>query len=83
MENKSEHIYRLRKILMATLALYVGQNDDLDDSHVLGAVSATLCDALLIKGVPFDDDLIETLRKTYAVCEIQHAMMDKEKETVQ
>ena len=83
MENKSEHIHRIRKILMASLAFYVGQNDDLDDSQVLGAIGATLCDVLIIKGVPFDDDLINTIRTTYAVCEIQHAMMDKEKETVQ
>ena len=83
MENKSEHIHRLRKILMTALAFYVGQNDDLDDSQVLGAIGATLCDALLIKGVAFDEGLIDTLRKTYAVCEIQYAMMDKENNSVQ
>lgn len=83
MTNKSKHIYHLRKMLMNTLAFYAGQHENVDDTHLMGAISAVLCDALIVKGVPFDDDLIDTLRKTYTVCEIQHAMTDKKNNSVQ
>lgn len=77
------HIHQIRQSIMMTLAVYVNAHNDVDDSAMLGALSACLCDALIIRGQPLNDEVIDVIRKTYEVCELQHAMTEKHGETVQ
>lgn len=77
-EINSNHIYRLRKMMMAMLTLYAHQNDDLDDAAVLGAMAAVLCQMLVIRGNTIDEDVLHVLRETYKLVEIEHAMSEKE-----
>lgn len=81
--DNTPHISNLRSIIMLTLAAYAKTHDDVEDTHMVGALAAGLCDALIIKGMPLDDEVLDTIRKTYDLCEIQHAMMDKENNSVQ
>ena len=77
-EIKANHIYRLRKMLMAVLALYAQNEEDVDDASVLGALAAVLCQALVIRGNTIDDDVLHVLRETYKLVEIEYAMNEKE-----
>jgi len=77
------HIHQIRQSIMMTLAVYVNAHNDVDDSAMLGALSACLCDALIIRGQPLNDEVIDVIRKTYEVCELQYAMTEKQGETVQ
>lgn len=77
------HIGTLRNLIMRTLALYAATHDDVNDAQMVGAISACLCDALIIKGAAFDDEVIDCIRKTYEVCAIQRAMTEKEESSVQ
>jgi len=77
------HIHSIRSAVMMTLSLYARAHDDVNDSAMIGALAACLCDALLIRGVEFDDSVIDVIRKTYDVCALQHAMQEKQGETVQ
>lgn len=79
-DQKTNHVYQLRKLLMAALALYADTNkgDELDDSCILGALAAVLCHALIVRGNEIDEQVIDVLRRTYEVVEIEHAMQEKE-----
>lgn len=77
-EIKANHIYRLRKMLMAVLALYAQNEEDVDDASVLGAMAAVLCQMLVIRGNTIDEDVLHVLRETYKLVEIEHAMSEKE-----
>lgn len=77
------HISNLRSIIMLTLAAYAKTHDEVTDTDMVASLAACLSDALIIKGMRFDDEVIDTIRKTYDLCEIQHAMMDKENNSVQ
>lgn len=77
-EIKANHIHRLRKMLMAVLALYAKNEEDVDDASVLGALAAVLCQALVLRGQTIDDDILYVLRETYKLVEIEHAMNEKE-----
>ena len=77
-ETKANHIYRLRKMLMAVLALYAQNEEDVDDASVLGAMAAVLCQMLVIRGNTIDEDVLHVLRETYKLVEIEHAMSEKE-----
>jgi hypothetical protein len=82
-ETKTPHVHNIRKTVMATLALYAHLHEDVDDAAMLGALSACLCDALIVRGQPLNDETVAVIRKTYEVCELQHAMAEKHGETVQ
>lgn len=77
------HVHHIRQAVMMTLSLYAHANDDVTDASMVGALAACLCDALIIRGAELDDDTIDVIRKTYDVCALQHAMKEKEGETVQ
>lgn len=83
MTDKVNHVHQLRHAIMTTLSLYARVHDDVNDTQMAAALSACLCDALIIKGQPFNEDLIDVIRKTYEVCELQYAMTEKNGETVQ
>ena len=83
LDKQATHIANLRGLIMRTLAAYAGRHDGVTDDHLLAALAACLCDALIIKEIPFDDDVVNTIRKTYELCEIQHAMTDKANNSVQ
>ena len=82
MSNKDNHIARLRAILRASMALYAASNEGVDDSHLMSALSAVLCEALIVREVPLEP-AIETIRKTYEVVEMEMAMREKEESSVQ
>ena len=82
MSNKDNHITRLRTILRVSMALYVGNNEGVEDPQLMGALAAVLCEALLVREVPIDD-AIETIRKTYEVVQMEMAMKEKEESSVQ
>ena len=77
------HIHQIRQAVMMTLSVYAHAHNDVDDSAMLGALSACLCDALIIRGQPLNDEVLDVIRKTYEVCELQYAMTEKQGETVQ
>lgn len=81
-ENKP-HIHSIRGAVMMTLSLYARAHDDVTDAAMVGALAACLCDALIIRGHELDDATIDVIRKTYEVCALQHAMQEKQGETVQ
>lgn len=83
MDNEATHIGSIRNAIMRTLALYAAVNDDVQDSQMVAALAACLCDALIIKGAQFSDELVDSIRKTYEVCEIQRAMDEREENSVQ
>lgn len=83
MTDKTPHIHRIREAVMMTLSVYAHAHESVTDAEMLGALSACFCEALVIKGVPLSDELFDTLRKTYDVVEIHHAMQEKQEETVQ
>ena len=83
MTDKTPHIHRIREAVMMTLSVYARAHDDVSDAQMIGALSACMCEALVIKGVPMSEDVLDTIRKTYEVVEIQHAMTDKENNSVQ
>ena len=76
--SQSEHIHRLRSMMLGMLALYAKNNENVDDAAVLGALAAVLCQALIIRGNTIDDDVLHVLRETYKLVEIEHAMSEKE-----
>ena len=61
MSNKDNHLSRLRTILRVSMALYVGNNEGVDDPQLMGALAATLCEAIVLREVPIDDALETTL----------------------
>lgn len=83
MTKEVSHIHNIRSAVMMTLAVYANAHDDVTDGAMVGALAACLCDALLIRGQEFNEEVIDVIRKTYEVCEIQHAMRDKENNSVQ
>jgi hypothetical protein len=80
---KTPHLHNIRKAVMTTLSMYAYMHDEVDDAAMLGALSACLCDALIIRGQPLNDETIDVIRKTYEVCELQHAMAEKQNNSVQ
>mgnify|MGYP001428866237 CR=1 FL=1 len=83
-ETKTPHLHNIRKAVMTTLAVYAyAHENEVDDAAMLGALSACLCDALIIRGQPLNDETIDVIRKTYEVCELQHAMAEKQNNSVQ
>ena len=83
MSNEQNHIHNIRHLIMRALALYAATHDDVNDAQMVGALSACMCDALIIKGASFDDEVIDCIRKTYEVCAVQRAMTEKEESSVQ
>jgi len=83
MSETTPHIHNIRGAVMMTLSLYAKVHEDVTDAAMLGALSACLCDALIIRGQPLNDETIDVIRKTYEVCELQYAMTEKQGETVQ
>jgi hypothetical protein len=81
-DKKENHLSRLRTMLRVSMALYVNNNEGVDDSHLMGALSAVLCEALIVREVPLEP-AIETIRKTYEVVEMEMAMREKEESSVQ
>lgn len=81
-ENKP-HIHNIRQAVMLTLAVYAHANDDVNDAAMVGALAACLCDALIVRGQELNDECVDVIRKTYEVCALQHAMQEKQGETVQ
>lgn len=81
--DSSNNVAGLRAVIMLTIAAYVRGRDDAKDSQVLGALAACFCDALIINGTPLNDEVIESIRKTYELCQTQQAMEEKEDATVQ
>lgn len=79
----SSNVAGLRAVIMMTVAAYVRSRDNSKDSEVLGALAACFCDALIINGTPLNDEVIESIRKTYELCQTQQAMEEKEDATVQ
>lgn len=77
-ETNASHIHRIRKMMMALLALYARNENDMDDAAVIGAVGAVFCEMLVIRGNTIDDDVLHVLRETYKLVEIEHAMNEKE-----
>jgi hypothetical protein len=76
--SQSEHIHRLRSMMLGMLALYAQNNENVDDAAVLGALAAVLCQALIIRGNTIDDEVLHVLRETYKLVEIEYAMNEKE-----
>jgi hypothetical protein len=83
MSETTPHIHNIRGAVMMTLSLYAKVHEDVTDAAMLGALSACLCDALIIRGQTLNDEVLDVIRKTYEVCELQHAMTEKQGETVQ
>jgi hypothetical protein len=82
-ETQTPHIHYIRGLVMRTLSMYAHAHEDVTDAAMLGALSACLCDALIIRGQPLNDETIDVIRKTYEVCELQHAMAEKQNNSVQ
>jgi hypothetical protein len=79
----ANHTRNIRTSIMLTVETYFQMHKGVKTSHILGALSACLCDALLARDLKFDDNIIESIRKTYELCEIQAAMDEKENNSVQ
>ena len=77
------HIHNIRGAVMMTLSLYARAHNDVTDAAMVGALAACLCDALIIRGQELNDECVDVIRKTYEVCALQHAMQEKQGETVQ
>ena len=76
--DRARHVAQLRRILMSVLALYVQEEDGVTDVEVVAALSATFCEALVVRGSEIDDDVLHVLRETYKLVAIEHAMREKE-----
>ena len=83
MTREVSHIHNIRGAVMMTLAVYANAHKDVTDAAMVGALAACLCDALIIRGQELNDEVLDVIRKTYEVCEIQRAMHEKQGESVQ
>ena len=79
----SNNVHALRSSIMLLLTTFVASAKNPKDSEILGALAACFCQALLINGTPLNDEVIESIRKTYDLVEKEHAMAEKEGATVQ
>ena len=79
----SNNVHALRSSIMLLLTTFVASAKNPKDSEILGALAACLCDALIINGTPLNDEVVESIRKTYDLCAQERALQEKEGATVQ